>query len=89
MLAFADRTPGMLAYARERAQHRQAVQAALAAGKPPPEDPWNAGEPIDACNQVLVELERGTCPKCGGALGMTTTINPDGRRFHPECARRW
>jgi phage terminase large subunit len=89
MLAFADRTPGMLAYVRERAQHQQAVEAALAAGKPPPEDPWNADELIDAYNQVREELERGTCPKCGGALGTTTTTNTDGKRYHPECARGW
>jgi hypothetical protein len=79
----------MLAYVRERAQHQQAVEAALAAGKPPPEDPWNADELIDAYNQVLEELERGTCPKCGGALGTTTTTNTDGKRYHPECARGW
>jgi phage terminase large subunit len=93
MLAFADRTPGMLAYVRQKAQHQQAVEAAIRDGKPPPEDPWNADELIAAYNQVREEFERGiggsTCPKCGGVLGSTTTTNTDGRRYHPECARGW
>jgi len=89
MLAFADHTPGMFAYVKQKAQHQQAVEAAIRQGKPPPEDPWNADELIDAYNQVLEELERGTCPKCGGALGTTTTTNTDGRTYHPECARGW
>ena len=44
MLAFADRTPGILAYVKQRAQHQQKVEAAIRQGKPPPRvDPWNAG----------------------------------------------
>jgi hypothetical protein len=73
MLAFADRTPGMLAYVRQTAEHQQAVEAAIRQGKSLPEDPWNADDLIAVYDQVCDELERGagrsTCPKCGGALG--------------------
>jgi hypothetical protein len=66
MLAFADRTPGILAYVRQKAQHQQAVEAAIRQGKPPPEDPWNADELTEAYDQVTQQIEGGgsTCPKC-------------------------
>lgn len=91
MLAFADRTPGLLAYVKKRAQHQQAVENAIRDGRPIPTEPDDANELIDAYNQVMQDLEGGgsTCPKCGGALGATKTMNTDGRYYHPECARGW
>jgi len=91
MLAFADRTPGIFAYVKQKAQHQQAVDAAIRQGNPPPEDPWNADELTEAYNQVTREIEGGgsTCPKCGLVLGSTKTMNTDGRHYHPECARGW
>ena len=91
MLAFADRTPGILAYVRQKAQHQQAVEAAIRQGKLVPEDPWNADELIEAYDQVTREFEGGgsTCPKCDGTLGATKTLNTDGKYYHPECARGW
>jgi hypothetical protein len=91
MLAFADRTPGILAYVRQKAQHQQAVENAIREGRPIPAEPDDADELIDAYNQVKWELEGGgsTCPKCGGVLGSTKTMNSDGRYYHPECARGW
>jgi hypothetical protein len=91
MLAFADRTPGIFAYVKQKAQHQQAVENAIREGRPMPTEPDDAEELINAYDQVILELEGGgsTCPKCGGALGATTTINTDGRRYHPECARGW
>jgi phage terminase large subunit len=91
MLAFADSTPGILAYVRQKAQHQQAVEAAIRQGKPPPEDQWNADELTEAYDQVTREFEGGgsTCPKCGGALGATKTMDSDGKYYHPECVRGW
>jgi hypothetical protein len=91
ILAFADRTPGMFAYVKQKALHQQAVQAAIRQGKPPPEDPWNATQLTEAYDQMTQEIEGGrmTCPKCGGVLGSTKTMNSDGRYSHPECARGW
>jgi hypothetical protein len=91
MLAFADLTPGILAYVRQKAQRQQTVESAIHEGRPIPEEPDDAYELIDAYNQVKRELDGGgtMCPKCGGALGATTTINTDGRRYHPDCAKGW
>jgi hypothetical protein len=54
-----------------------------------PAEPDDADELIEAYDQVILELEGGgsTCPKCGGSLGATTTMNTDGRSYHPECVR--
>jgi hypothetical protein len=91
MLAFADRTPGILTYVKQKAQHQQAVESAIREGRPIPAEPDDAAELIDAYNQVKRELEGGgtTCPNCGGKLGASTTLNTDGRIYHPECARGW
>jgi phage terminase large subunit len=91
MLAFADRTPGIFAYVKQKAQHQQTVEAAIRQGKLPPNDPWNADELTEAYNQVSREIEggRSTCPKCGLMVGATKTMNTDGRYYHPECARDW
>jgi hypothetical protein len=91
MLAFADRTPGIFAYVKQKGQPQQAVDAAIRQGNPPPEDPWNAHELTEAYNQVTREIEGGgsTCPKCGLVLGSTKTMNTDGRHYHRECARGW
>jgi hypothetical protein len=92
MLAFADRTPGIFAYVRQKAQHQQAVEAAIRQGNPPPEEP-GAEDLMAEYNRIREEFERGaggsTCPKCGGLLGATKTMNTDGRYYHPECARDW
>jgi hypothetical protein len=91
MLAFADRTPGILAYVKGKAQHQQAVENAIRDGRPIPTDLDDANELIDAYNQVTQELESGrsTCPKCNGVLGATKTMNTDGRYYHPDCVRHW
>ncbi|HWN57378.1 MAG TPA: hypothetical protein VNO74_04725 [Methylomirabilota bacterium] len=53
-----------------------------------PAEPDDGDELTDAYNQVRRELDaEDDVSECGGALGATTTINPDGRRYHPACAR--
>ena len=91
MLAFADRTPGILAYVKQRAQHQQTVESATREGRPIPAEPDDADELIDAYNRVKREYEGGgtRCPKCGGPFGATKTINSDGKYYHPECVRGW
>ena len=59
MLAFADRTPGILTYVKQRAQHQQAVENAIRDGRPMPTESDDADELIDAYNQVILELEGG------------------------------
>jgi hypothetical protein len=53
-----------------------------------PAEPDDGDELTDAYNQVRRELDaEDDVSECGGALGATTTINTDGRRYHPACAR--
>jgi hypothetical protein len=65
--------------------------SALREGRPMPAEPDDADELVEAYDQVILELEGGgsTCPKCGGALGATTTMNTAGCSYHPECVRGW
>ena len=91
MLAFADSTPGILAYVKQRALQQQTVETAIREGRPITAEPDQADELIDAYNQVKREYDGGgtRCPKCGGPLGATITMNSDGKYYHPECARGW
>ncbi len=92
MLAFADRTPAMLTYVREKVEHQQAVETARFNGEPTPEEP-DANELMDEYNRVRDEIEgnsgRGKCPKCGERLGVEQTLNTDGKWYHRKCVRGW
>jgi hypothetical protein len=95
MLAFADRTPNILQYVRQRVKYDQALEKAQAEGKAAPHD-WNQGWDPDelgnAYDQTAREVEWGSeqlCPKCGQPLGATKTMNSYGKYYHPECVRPW
>jgi phage terminase large subunit len=93
MLAFADRTPNILQYVRQRVKYDQALEKAQAEGKPAPQDwdqGWDPDELSNAYDQIAREVEWGSeqlCPKCGQPLGATKTMNSDGKYYHPECVR--
>jgi hypothetical protein len=77
---------GIIEYVREQA-------SAVARGE---SNPW-----ADAGQELVDEYERTSeeiraiegnsknCPKCGDPLGVTKTLNSDGRYYHPDCARGW
>ncbi len=64
------------------------VESAIREGNQCQAEPDDGDELTDAYNQVRRELDaEDDVSECGGALGATTTINTDGRRYHPACAR--
>jgi phage terminase large subunit len=93
MLAFADCSPSMLTYVRQRAEYQQAVETAAREGKPPPDERdqgWDPTELSDAYHEIQLQmLGGGNCPKCGEPLGATKTMNSDGNYYHPQCVRGW
>jgi hypothetical protein len=93
MLAFADCSPSMLTYVRQRAEYQQAVETAAREGKPPPDERDKGWDPIELSNaydEIQLQMLGGeNCPKCGEPLGATKTMNSDGKYYHPQCVRSW
>jgi predicted phage terminase large subunit-like protein len=95
-LGYFRASSGIRDFYRQRAETEMKVGSAAdrqddATAPEASDDGWDADEMSRAYDEIQNELNGGSrnCPKCNLALGATTTINSDGKKYHPECVRGW